>query len=376
MALKITNNAVSRLTGSLGTGDLTFSITPGDGVKFPTLGVGDWHPLTLIRADGFLEVVRATARTADTFTVSRAQDGTTALAFSAGDRVELRFTKGMFDEFPPGDDTVSAAKLQTDSVITAKIAALAVTAAKLAADAVTTVKVLANAITLAKLQQIATDKLLGRSTAGTGDVELIDCPAAGRSLIAANSTAAQLAVLGITNSLLPTGMPGYIFGSTAPDGWVARIGQTIGSATSGATERAHADTEALFTKIWGETTNADYPIQNSSGAATTRGVSAAADFAADKRMPLPDGRDMFDVGLSGSTTLGVSIAQSGGLVEIGTDVGTGNEPPYSLAVPEDGTWSDYISTGDAASASNQKARFRNSTTLRPPRTPYLPIIKL
>jgi hypothetical protein len=35
------------------------------------------------------------------------------------------------------------------------------------------------------------------------------------------------------------------------------------------------------------------PIQTSTGAASTRGVSASADFAANKRLPLPDMRGYF-----------------------------------------------------------------------------------
>lgn len=98
----------------------------------------------------------------------------------------------------------------------------------------------------------------------------------------------------------PTGIVDHIFGSTAPAGWVRRLGGTIGNAASGATERANADTLALFTKIWNESANAgDYVIQESTGAASVRGASAAADFAANKRMPLPNDPD-FDRGGSGA----------------------------------------------------------------------------
>lgn len=74
--------------------------------------------------------------------------------------------------------------------------------------------------------------------------------------------------------------------STAPDGFVLLQGGTIGSASSGATARAHADTEALFTLIWESYDNTARPIQDDSGAPSTRGGSAAEDFAANKRLPL------------------------------------------------------------------------------------------
>lgn len=65
-------------------------------------------------------------------------------------------------------------------------------------------------------------------------------------------------------------------------GWVRMNGRTIGSATSGATERANADTQALFQYLW----NGDANLSVSGG----RGASAAADWAANKTITLPDAR--------------------------------------------------------------------------------------
>ena len=79
--------------------------------------------------------------------------------------------------------------------------------------------------------------------------------------------------------------------TTAPTGTVTPNGGTIGSASSGATTRANADTSDLFSLLWSVTNNTDYPIQDSAGVVTTRGASAAADFAANKRFPLPNIQD-------------------------------------------------------------------------------------
>lgn len=92
MALKLANNAVSKLAANVAAADATISITAGDGTKFPVLAAGDWHPVTLIRTDGTLEILKCTARTNDTLTVTRGQEGTVATTFSTGDRVELRLT--------------------------------------------------------------------------------------------------------------------------------------------------------------------------------------------------------------------------------------------------------------------------------------------
>lgn len=56
----------------------------------------------------------------------------------------------------------------------------------------------ADAVTYAKIQNVsATDKLLGRSTAGSGDVEEIACTSAGRALIDDSDASAQRTTLGL-----------------------------------------------------------------------------------------------------------------------------------------------------------------------------------
>lgn len=70
--------------------------------------------------------------------------------------------------------------------------------------------------------------------------------------------------------------------------WLLADLRTIGNATSGGTARANADTANLFAVLWAGISNANLPIQDSSGAPSTRGASAAADFAANKRLPIPN----------------------------------------------------------------------------------------
>ncbi|MDC9825682.1 hypothetical protein PRN20_18260 [Devosia sp. ZB163] len=79
------------------------------------------------------------------------------------------------------------------------------------------------------------------------------------------------------------------YGNTATSGWVRANGRTIGSAASGATERANADCEDLFLHLWTE----DSTLTVSGG----RGASAAGDWAANKTIQLPDGRDRGFIGL-------------------------------------------------------------------------------
>lgn len=91
--------------------------------------------------------------------------------------------------------------------------------------------------------------------------------------------------------IMPTGISLPYFGSTAPAGWVLASGRTIGSAASGASERANADTQALFTLLWNSMADTEAPVSGG------RGASAAADFAANKTITLPDARGRTLAGL-------------------------------------------------------------------------------
>lgn len=99
MAVLLKNNAVSRLGANLTTTATSLSVTAGDGAKFPAPTGGDWFPVTLVKADGTLEILRCTGRNGDVLAVARAQEGTAAVAFSAGDRVEIRLTELAMAQF-------------------------------------------------------------------------------------------------------------------------------------------------------------------------------------------------------------------------------------------------------------------------------------
>lgn len=73
-----------------------------------------------------------------------------------------------------------------------------------------------DAVTYAKMQNVsATDRLLGRSTAGAGDVEEITCTAAGRALLDDADTQAQRTTLGVPTVYSGTSPPS---GGTGVDG--------------------------------------------------------------------------------------------------------------------------------------------------------------
>lgn len=109
MPAVLNNNAVSRLASSLSSGATTLSVTTGEGAKFPSPSAGQWFPLTIIKSSGALEILRCTARSGDVFTVTRAQEGTAAQAFSVGDRVEIRVTAAVFAELASNTATAQTA---------------------------------------------------------------------------------------------------------------------------------------------------------------------------------------------------------------------------------------------------------------------------
>lgn len=116
----------------------------------------------------------------------------------------------------------------------------------------------------------------------------------------------EVAEIGAGGGFIPTGAMWQYLGTTAPTGWVRGNGRTIGNASSSATERANADTEDLFEFLWDNFANAQCAV--SSG----RGSTAAADYAANKTITLPDlrGRSFFgldDMGSTAAARLGTII---------------------------------------------------------------------
>lgn len=72
-----------------------------------------------------------------------------------------------------GSGAVTSSKLDTGAVLTAAIGANQVTAAKMATDSIATASIQDEAVTLAKLAHMSSQQLLGRADAGVGDVETL-----------------------------------------------------------------------------------------------------------------------------------------------------------------------------------------------------------
>lgn len=140
-------------------------------------------------------------------------------------------------------------------------------------------------------------------------------------------------------TVLATGDFKLVYNTGNLSGFVRCNGRTIGNASSGATERANADTQALFSFLY--TANTSLVVSGG------RGASAAADYAANKTLTLPDCRGRVFAGVDdmGNSTAGVLTptywGTSGSCVaapatKLGATCGgeskvliTGNLPPYT-----------------------------------------------
>jgi hypothetical protein len=116
-------------------------------------------------------------------------------------------------------------------------------------------------------------------------------------------------------------------------GWVRANGRTIGSSSSGATERANSDTSALYDYLWSNFSDTLCPVSGG------RGASSSADFSANKAMGTLDmrGRAPFGLDDMGNSAAGViaagtpTTAGSGAGAETVT-ISQANLPNYNLTI--------------------------------------------
>jgi len=150
--------------------------------------------------------------------------------------------------------------------------------------------------------EMATNKIIGRLTAGPGDAEELPVTSYMMGLL---NTADYLA-LAVLLGLPTTGDAKLTFKIIADSGWVLANDGSIGSALSGGTTRAHADTVNLFAFFYNTFSDAVAPLQTSAGAGTTRVAqgTATAAYNANCRIVLPKqlGRALIIAGTGASLT--------------------------------------------------------------------------
>lgn len=119
MPAKFTNNAFGTLASSISNSASTITLTSGNGARFPSLGAGEFFYATLVDSSNNLEIVKVTARSTDSLTVTRAQDGTSARAYSAGDRIELRPVAAVLTNMVQldGNQTIAGTKTFSSTIV-------------------------------------------------------------------------------------------------------------------------------------------------------------------------------------------------------------------------------------------------------------------
>lgn len=104
MARIYTNFAYSTLASGIAPATTSLTLDAGDGALFPAAGAGSTFDAVIYNTSLQREIVSCTSRTGDVLTITRAQQGTSALTWNAGDRIGHRLTAGALNNIMFADD--------------------------------------------------------------------------------------------------------------------------------------------------------------------------------------------------------------------------------------------------------------------------------
>jgi hypothetical protein len=113
MPALFSNNASATLASSITSVATSITVTSGQGALFPAISGTGFYNATLTDSSNNLEIVKVTNRTTDVFTVVRAQEGTTAQAYTTADKFELRLTAAILNNMVQLDGTQAITGVKT-----------------------------------------------------------------------------------------------------------------------------------------------------------------------------------------------------------------------------------------------------------------------
>ena len=118
------NGASTTLASAITNSVTSITVATGTGALFPALSGANYFYATLVDVSNNIEIVKVTARSSDTMTVVRGQEGTTARSYIVGSKFELRVTAaGMANKVAYDDTGFTVAESQVTGLI-ADLAAL------------------------------------------------------------------------------------------------------------------------------------------------------------------------------------------------------------------------------------------------------------
>lgn len=237
------NNAKTTLAAPVTASQTTISVAPGTGALFPNPTTGQAFKVTLVSASSasVFEVCLCTARSGDTLTVIRAQEGTAGQPFILSDVVGNFDTKGTMDNLVQTDQLQSQYYQYGTATGTANALAVTIPSNLTAIPNgmyLTVVSAQANTGP-STLTLTLGSTVVGTSAIVKGSNQALtsaDIPGAGYPLQLNWSTTYSKWVLqnpatGIMVSAVPTGAIVQFPAATAPSGYLASAGQLISRTT-------------------------------------------------------------------------------------------------------------------------------------------------